>query len=251
MHRLAKLACAGVCLFLPLLAHAYDGIVTANVNLRAGPDIGYPAVRVLPAGVPVAIQGCLDGWTWCDVVAGPDRGWVAGTYLENVYDGRRVVVTDYGARIGIPVVAFALGAYWDHYYRGRPWYRERSVWERRRFGHRPPPRPPHYRGRGYDGGRYGIDHGRGNRYDGGRNGGRHDEPRRDGPHGAVHGQTGPVQRPYAVATPAHAGRPNGTRAQPARRAAPAQRAAPAAQRHEAPAGRREGGNRRPGDDHGH
>ena len=102
-------------LFLPLFAHAYDGVVTANVNMRAGPDVEYPAVTMLPSGAAVSIQGCLDGWTWCDVIAGPNRGWVAGSYVENVYDGRPVVVADYGARIGIPIVAFALGAYWDHH----------------------------------------------------------------------------------------------------------------------------------------
>ncbi|MEP7043239.1 MAG: SH3 domain-containing protein [Dokdonella sp.] len=144
MKRSAWLALA--MLFLPLVAQAYDGFVTANVNLRAGPDVGYPAVMLLPSGAPVAIQGCIDGWTWCDVIAGPNRGWVAGTFVQNQYGGQRVVVTDYGARIGIPIVAFALGAYWDNYYRGRPWYRQRSSWEHRHFGYRAPPRPPGYRG---------------------------------------------------------------------------------------------------------
>ncbi|HEY0231120.1 MAG TPA: SH3 domain-containing protein [Dokdonella sp.] len=144
MKRYAWLAWA--LLLLPAFAQAYDGFVTANVNLRAGPDIGYPAVTMLPGGAPVAIQGCIDGWTWCDVIAGPNRGWVAGTFVQNQYGGQRVVVTDYGARIGIPIVAFALGAYWDNYYRGRPWYGQRSSWEHRRFGYRAPPRPPGYRG---------------------------------------------------------------------------------------------------------
>jgi len=144
MKRYAWLAWA--LLLLPAFAQAYDGFVTANVNLRAGPDVGYPAVTMLPSGAPVAIQGCIDGWTWCDVIAGPNRGWVAGTFVQNTYGGQRVVVTDYGARIGIPIIAFAFGAYWDSYYRGRPWYRQRSVWEHRRFGYRPPPRPPGYHG---------------------------------------------------------------------------------------------------------
>jgi len=144
MKRYAWLAWA--LLLLPAFAQAYDGFVTANVNLRAGPDVGYPAVTMLPSGAPVAIQGCIDGWTWCDVIAGPNRGWVAGTFVQNTYGGQRVVVTDYGARIGIPIVAFALGAYWDSYYRGRPWYGQRSSWEHRRFAYRAPPRPPGYHG---------------------------------------------------------------------------------------------------------
>jgi uncharacterized protein YraI len=147
-------ACCALSLLFPIAAHAYEGYVVADVNLRAGPDVDYPPITLLPAGAPVSIQGCIDGWTWCDVIAGYDRGWIAGTYLEEAYRGNRVIVTDYGASIGIPVVAFSLGAYWGHYYRERPWYHDRVRWEHHRWGYHAPPRPSGWHTAGWNGSRY-------------------------------------------------------------------------------------------------
>ena len=119
-------AIAGASLAAATTAFAGAGYVTANVSLLAGPDGNYPAVIGLRAGTPVMIEGCVDGWSWCDVSVGDDRGWVSGAYLQEEYDGRRVLVRDYGVQIGIPVVTFVFGDYWDHYYRGRSWYGNRD-----------------------------------------------------------------------------------------------------------------------------
>jgi uncharacterized protein YraI len=123
-------------------AFAADGYTVANVNLRAGPDAAYPLILTLATGTPVSIQGCTAGWQWCDVIAVGNRGWVAGTYLQYSYNNQPVHVVDYGARIGIPIVTFAIGTYWGRYYAGRPFYRDRARWYGRPIPSRPPPRPP-------------------------------------------------------------------------------------------------------------
>jgi uncharacterized protein YraI len=148
MKRFLTSALLGVSLVAATTAFAGEGYLTSSVYLRAGPDFGYPSVVRLRAGTPVGIEGCVDDWSWCDVTTGEDRGWIAGSYLQEEYDGRRVLVRDYGVRIGIPIVAFVFGDYWDHYYRGRSWYGHRERWSH--------VQPRYYRGGsyGHSGGSY-------------------------------------------------------------------------------------------------
>jgi len=136
-------SCFALLLAFPAMAMAADGYVTGNVNLRAGPDVQYPALTVLPAGTPVAIQGCTQDWEWCDVIASDDRGWVAGNFIQYDYDNQAVLLPAYGARIGIPIVTFVISTYWDNYYRNQPFYRERTRWYSRPVPRRPPPPPLH------------------------------------------------------------------------------------------------------------
>ena len=138
---LAALSLAAASLAFPALAHAADGYVTGNVNLRAGPDPGYPLIDLIPAGTEVDVLGCTDGWEWCDVIAYGNRGWVAGNYVEYFYQDRPVLLPAYGAQIGIPIITFVITTYWDSHYRGRPFYRERDRWYLRPVVRRPPPPP--------------------------------------------------------------------------------------------------------------
>lgn len=128
-------------LALPALALATDGYTTGNVSLRAGPDPGYPLIDTIPAGAPLDIQGCTSGWEWCDVIFQDERGWVAGNFIQYDYNNQYVLVPQYGVQIGIPIVTFVIGSYWDSYYRNRPFYRERDRWYARPMPRRPPPSP--------------------------------------------------------------------------------------------------------------
>ena len=141
MKHLAWLVSASMALALPGLAQATDAYVTGNVNLRAGPDAGYPLIDQLQAGTEVDVQGCTSGWEWCDVIAFGNRGWVAGNYIEYEYQDQPMLLPMYGAQIGIPIVTFTIGTYWDRYYRGRPFYSRRDYWYQRPMLRRPPPPP--------------------------------------------------------------------------------------------------------------
>jgi len=113
------------------------------VYLYAGPAQDYPVVAQLPSGQPVAVYGCVSGYTWCDVAIAQARGWVYGGYLTYPYQGSDVPIMDYGTVIGLPLITFSIGSYWDHYYRGRPWYGDRGRWANHPPPpHRPPPPPP-------------------------------------------------------------------------------------------------------------
>ncbi len=125
----------------PLAAHAVDAYVVADISLQAGPDTDYPPIDTLSAGTEVDVNGCVEGFSWCDVSAGEDRGWVPGSFLEQEYDNQPVYLIDYGPRIGVPVVSFNIGVYWDQHYHNRPFYGQRTQWVNRHIAVRPPPRP--------------------------------------------------------------------------------------------------------------
>jgi uncharacterized protein YraI len=132
-------------------AEAYSASVVGSVHMRAGPSVSYPQVALLGPGTSVQVFGCEQGYGWCDVQVGPNRGWVAAQYLQAQGPGGPVIVANAGVMLALPIIAFSFGNYWDTYYRGRPWYGRRSYYYNywNRYPHGRPPPPPHHRPPGY------------------------------------------------------------------------------------------------------
>lgn len=101
---------------------AGPAVAVTSVSMRAGPSTHYPLVSRLPARAELTLYGCTANTAWCDVSWGPDRGWVAASYIQVFYRGSAAMVSPVIApAIGLTVVAFNQ-AYWSSYYVGRPWY---------------------------------------------------------------------------------------------------------------------------------
>jgi len=137
-------------------ALADNAMTTESTDLYAGPDDAYPVVAQLDSNTPIQVMGCLDDWSWCDVVVEDTRGWIYAPDITYAYEGGYVPLYSYAPSLGIAVVPFSVDVYWNRYYHGRPWYREREEWVRRDIHHRrpegprpsagPPPRPEHREG---------------------------------------------------------------------------------------------------------
>lgn len=115
----------------PAVALAQDAIVTTDLNMRAGPSTAFPVVDVLEERTLVEVHGCVTGYSWCDVSADANRGWVSGAYLSYAAGGSYVPLVEYVSDYDVPIISFSVGSYWDSYYRNRPWYVERARWRER------------------------------------------------------------------------------------------------------------------------
>ncbi|MCA8377253.1 peptide-binding protein, partial [Burkholderia cenocepacia] len=116
----------------PGVADAQSSAYTNSpAELFAGPAPDYPVVAQIPPGTALDVFGCLSDYAWCDVALPGVRGWIDAQLLDYPYQGSYVPLLQYGAIIGVPVTGFAIGAYWDRYYRHRPWYPDRDRWAHR------------------------------------------------------------------------------------------------------------------------
>jgi uncharacterized protein YraI len=142
-RNLVGLAVACVLAVVSTSALAGAGYTVATATMYSAPDPGYPPVDTIPAGAQVYVDGCTDGYAWCDVVAGEDRGWLPANVIQFEYNGGPVFVAGFGAALGIPLISFSIADYWGRYYRGRPFYAQHDRWFGRPFPNRA---PPAYRG---------------------------------------------------------------------------------------------------------
>jgi uncharacterized protein YraI len=112
----------------PAAAEETRGVTNASVDLLSGPGDTYPSVSHVASGADVRVMGCVDGFAWCDVAWGDQRGWIDGHFLDAIYSERHVNVIDIGRSRGIPVEVFEQKTYWDNYYKDRPFYTEHRYW---------------------------------------------------------------------------------------------------------------------------
>jgi len=128
---------------LPGSAEAATGAyATGNVNMRTCGSTRCGRITTIPAGAPVTIFGCSNGYGWCDTQYGNYRGWVSGRYLQAVAPGYSYAspLPAIGALLGVAIIG---GAIANNYYYPRPYYyRPYYPW---RPPYRPvkPWRPPH------------------------------------------------------------------------------------------------------------
>ena len=105
--------------------------VTSAVNLRAGPDRNMPSVATLLSRTQVQVVGCLSNWSWCDVIAARERGWIYTRYLSVRADDTAISIARGGPHLGLPAIEYDLGPYWDEHYQGRIFFAQKAAWQKR------------------------------------------------------------------------------------------------------------------------
>lgn len=122
-------------LLFSFAAQAEEAYAVAKVNLRAGPDGGYPVVDILKANERVELIGCVVGRQWCEVeTRSGEHGWVYAHYLATRYQGNTVTIIQSGDST-LRIVTFEPNTYWNTYYRTKYFYPNRYNWIPRHGGH--------------------------------------------------------------------------------------------------------------------
>lgn len=64
--------------------------VTTGLNLRQAPDVRAGKIAVLPVGVAVEIDTCLEDRSWCRVRHERQSGWASAQYLSAATEEGRI-----------------------------------------------------------------------------------------------------------------------------------------------------------------
>jgi uncharacterized protein YraI len=124
---------------VPAAAQAADAVATRSGTLRAGPASDFPSVGHISNGDDLQVYGCTDGYSWCDVSDGDNRGWFPGSRIAYVRDGDQEILPDVGADIGIGIIGFGVADYWGAHYHNRPFFRQEQRFQGRYHGPQPVP----------------------------------------------------------------------------------------------------------------
>ena len=77
-----------------------------DLTVYSGPGSEYPSVGIATRGSSAALDGCLDGQSWCRIDVNGLRGWVYAKELTVDYDGAPVIVEERRSDLGVPVVTY-------------------------------------------------------------------------------------------------------------------------------------------------
>ena len=77
-----------------------------DLTVYSGPGADYPSVGVATRGSSAALDGCLEGESWCRIDVNGLRGWVYAQELTVDYDGEPVIVQERRSDLGVPVVTY-------------------------------------------------------------------------------------------------------------------------------------------------
>ncbi len=118
-------------LLFPSVAKAEDVYTMRNVNLRAGPDGGYPVVTTLKRNERLELRGCVGTLQWCEVeTRRGDYGWVYAPYLRTRSGNNSVTIIQSYNSGNTHIVIFKPRSYWDRHYKNRDFYKQRKKWIR-------------------------------------------------------------------------------------------------------------------------
>jgi uncharacterized protein YraI len=77
-----------------------------DLTVYSGPGADYPSVGIATRGSAAALDGCLEGDSWCRIDVNGLRGWVYAKELTVDYDGAPVIIQERRADLGVPVVTY-------------------------------------------------------------------------------------------------------------------------------------------------